>query len=204
LSFETWLLFIGVAVAPAFSPGPAIVLAVANAVRFGTTAAVWSSLGNAAGMFLLGLAVTAGLGAVLAFSATAFTVLKFAAMGYLVWLGIRMIRDRSVPDLAAAPVVPRRRLFGQAFVVAITNPKAVVLLAALLPGFISAEGSALAQGAILSATFAALTVLSHRVYALVFGRARRLLGDARRLQLFRRVLGGSLVGFGIGLAIAGR
>lgn len=204
MSFEIWLLFVVVAIVPAFTPGPAIVLAIANTVRYGAAAALWSSFGNAMGMFVLGMAVTFGLGAILTMSVAVFVVLKYVAMAYLIWLGVKLIRDKSALDVARAPVIPRKRLFWQAFVVSVTNPKAVMLFIALLPGFISSQGSAIEQGLILSATFALVTVVSHRCYALVLNRTRSLLSDARRIRLIRRVLGGSLIGFGLSLTAINR
>ena len=79
-----------------------------------------------------------------------------------------------------------------------------MLFVALLPGFISSHGSAIQQGLILSATFALVSIVSHRCYALVFNKMRSLLADARRFRLVRRVLGGSLIGFGLSLSMINR
>lgn len=79
-----------------------------------------------------------------------------------------------------------------------------MLLVALLPGFISSQGSAIQQGLILSVTLALVTIVSHRCYALVFNRTRRLLADMRRIRLVRRILGGSLIGFGLSLSLINR
>ncbi len=204
MSIEVWILFVVVSLAPAFSPGPAIILAIANTVQFGAVAAFWSSLGNALGMFLLGLAVTLGLGGILALSVPIFFTLKTIAILYLVWLGIKIFRDRTELEFSTEAMIPRKRIFGRAFLVSVTNPKAVMLFIALLPGFISAEGSVLLQGIILSATFAGVTVLSHRCYALVFGKWREFLTSARRIRWVRRVLGGSLIGFGLSLSAFNR
>ena len=204
MAFEAWLLFVAVCVAPAFTPRPAVVFAIANTLRYGAAAAFWSSLGNALDMLLVGMAVTLGLGAILAASATVFAGLKIVATLYLVWLGLKIMRDRSPISVEQAPVIPKRALFVQGFVVSVTNPKAVMLFMALLPPFMSAEGSPVAQGFVMSATLAAVTVVSHRGYALALGRTRHLLACQRRLVWTRRALGGSLIGFGAGLAVLNR
>ena len=204
MAFETWVLFVIVCLAPAFTPGPAIVLAIANTLRYGAVAAFWSSLGNALGMLLIGMAVTLGLGAILAASTTVFTALKIVATLYLVWLGIRIFRDRSAIAVEQAPIIPKRRLFVQGFIVSITNPKAVMLFMTLLPPFMSAQESPILQGLIMSATLAAITVFSHRGYAVAFSRTRGLLTNQRHVIWMRRALGGSLVGFGAGLALVNR
>jgi homoserine/homoserine lactone efflux protein len=201
---EAWLVFVLVCLIPAFTPGPAIVLAIANTVRYGAVAALWSSFGNALGMFLVGVSVTLGLDALLSVSATAFLILKVISAGYLVWLGVRIFRDRSAMEISSAPVVPRNRLFWRAFVVSITNPKAVLLYGALLPMFIEPEAAPLSQGALLSATLAVVTIVSHGCYAIAFGHARNFLTVPSRVRWARRVLGGSLIGLAFGLLGASR
>jgi homoserine/homoserine lactone efflux protein len=204
MTVEAWLLFVLVCLVPAFTPGPAIVLAIANTLRYGAIAAFWSSLGNALGMVLVGVAVTLGLDAVLSVSATAFLILKVFAIGYLVWLGLRIFMDRSAIEISAAPVIPKEKLFWQAFVVSVTNPKAVLLFGALLPMFIETEAPLLAQGSLLSVTLAVVTIVSHRCYAVAFEHAQKYLRDSIRIRWARRVLGGSLVGLAFGLLGANR
>ena len=93
MTWSNWLVFCGVSLFMAFTPGPAVLLAVSNAVSVGPRRAMWGSLGNAVGVFLVSAVAMAGLGVLLSSSATAFMVLKLAGAAYLVYLGIRQWRS---------------------------------------------------------------------------------------------------------------
>lgn len=207
MSLEIWLLFIVVAIVPAVSPGPAILLAISNTLRFGRRATMWSAAGNALGLVVVGCMVTFGLGAVMAVSAAAFTVLKLIGAAYLIYLGIRVWRDPNGMNAMPLAVAPRGhawRLCWQAFLVAVTNPKAMLILAALLPQFLSAEAPVLSQVLILSVTYAAMCYANHVVLAFFAAPLRRALQSRRTADLVRRMTGGLFIGFGAALAASSR
>lgn len=203
---NTWLLFIAVSILPAISPGPAVLLAISNALRYGAHATVYSALGNALGLLLLGFAVAFGLAALLAVSALAFTILKFAGAAYLAYLGVKLWRDGGSLSLPAAkaPAMGRGKLFRQALLVSLTNPKALVILAALIPPFVDHSHAVLPQVAVMSATYAALCFANHLLLAFAGGKARRFLASEKRMRAVRRVLGAMFIGFGAALATASR
>jgi len=206
MPLETWLLFLLIAIFPAMSPGPAIFLALSNTLRFGYRLTLWSATANAIGLFLLGLAIAFGLGAVMEASAAAFTVLKLVGAGYLVWLGIRTWRARGA-FVAKGENVPRprrRQVFSVAFLVAVTNPKAMVLIAAIIPPFLDPLGDLPVQALILSATYGALCFLCHLVIALAATRARGFFDDEKSVTHLRRGLGAVFIGFGALLATTQR
>jgi threonine/homoserine/homoserine lactone efflux protein len=203
----TWAFFVLVSILPALSPGPAILLAISNSVRFGFWATAWSALANAAGLTVLGLAVSFGLSALMAASALAFAALKAAGAIYLVYLGIKLWRGRSDLDFAEVPnAAPksRRSLFFEALLLALTNPKGLVLLAALLPPFINRDLPVFPQAAVLSLTFAAMCFCNHLFLAGTASRARRFLASGQRMRALRRALGALFVGFGAALALSAR
>ncbi|EPN21875.1 lysine exporter protein LysE/YggA, partial [Pseudomonas syringae pv. actinidiae ICMP 19070] len=104
-SLQHWLSFAMIALVVTLTPGPAVVMALSNSMSHGPARAMIGSLGNALGLMVVATAVTAGLGAVLVASASAFLVLKLAGAGYLIFLGIKQWRNaRSAFDaLEAAP-----------------------------------------------------------------------------------------------------
>ncbi len=203
---ETYLLFLAVSILPALSPGPGILLAISNALRYGPGSVVYSAFGNALGLVLLGFAVAFGLAAILAVSATAFMIVKFIGAGYLVYLGVKLWRDRNaiaMPD--DAPVVPEsRKLIAQAFFVSITNPKALAVLAALIPPFVDHTGPLLPQVTLLSISYGVICFLNHLMIAVAGGKVRRFLSSPARVVGLRRILGGMFVGFGAALAASSR
>jgi homoserine/homoserine lactone efflux protein len=203
---NTWLLFVAVSIVPAISPGPAILLAISNSLRYGARATFYSALGNALGLTMLGFAVAFGLAALLEISALAFTVVKIIGAIYLVYLGIKLWRDGNAISLPsqAVPIMGRRKLFGQALLVSVTNPKALILLAALIPPFIDRAQPLLPQAAAMAVTYAFMCFLNHLMLAFASGKVRRFLSSQTRMLAVRRVLGSMFIGFGAALAAASR
>jgi threonine/homoserine/homoserine lactone efflux protein len=136
LEAVNWAGFVPAAIMVSAIPGANQLLGLRNAIRFGP---MWAAVGIAARLaafvVLIGL-VVAGLGTILTQSVATLTVVKWIGVAYLVWIGITALRSRPEPvDVAAASVVDHRRVAGHEFMVAITNPKALLLFAALLPQF---------------------------------------------------------------------
>jgi len=203
MEWSTFALFIAVSIVPAISPGPGILLAVSNTLRFGRSATLWSALGNALGLFILGIAIALGLGSLMAASATAFTVLKLIGAVYLAYLGFKVWRDRSLlsNDLGLVqPAKSRTSLFFQALLVSLTNPKAILVLVALFPPFMDQARPLAPQILIMSFSYALLCYVNHLFLALLAGHVRRLVSSDRRMRWVRRVTGGAFVSFGVALA----
>lgn len=202
MPFSTWLLFCGVALLTCFSPGPGVLLAISNSVAVGPRHTMFSSLGNAAGLFIVSGAATAGMGALLAVSASAFLVVKIVGAGYLIYLGIKQWRSAPLKLDASAsahqPTTPGK-LFLQGLGVAVTNPKAILFFTALFPQFLVPGESLLLQTVLLTVTFTALALLSHACYVGLFRTLRRFLTEARHLRLFNRISGGLFVLLGLSL-----
>ncbi|MDM0026291.1 LysE family translocator [Variovorax saccharolyticus] len=205
MTWSNWLVFCGVSLFMAFTPGPAVLLAVSNSVSVGARRAMWGSLGNAVGVFLVSAVAMAGLGVLLSTSATAFMVLKLAGAAYLVYLGIRQWRSgtnafadtRRSPDESAPPAT--LRLFGHGLTVALTNPKSILFFSALFPQFLTQGAPVAEQFFVLTATFAVFTVLSHAFYVLLARGMKHSFSDRRRVRLFNRVSGTAFVLLGLGM-----
>ncbi|MES0811131.1 LysE family translocator [Roseibium sp. SCPC15] len=207
MSFDLWLVFVAVSLLPAISPGPGIMLAISNTLRFGRNATLASATGNAVGLIVIGYAVAFGFGALMATSALAFTVLKFVGAAYLIYLGLKVWRDKSSFQVTSSALSDRKsslKLFLEAFFVSVTNPKAILVITALFPQFMRAEGIDMLEISILSVTYAALCFANHAMIAFAGNHLRKFLTSARRMRWVRRVTGGLFVGFGTALATATR
>ncbi|ASP33693.1 MULTISPECIES: LysE family translocator [Stappiaceae] len=207
MPIDLWLLFIAVSLLPAISPGPAVMLALSNTLRFGRNATLASASGNALGLVVLGFAVALGFGAIMAASALAFTVLKIIGAAYLIFLGIKIWRDKTTFQLQDGVLTARKsswKLFLEAFLVSVTNPKAILVITALFPQFMRNDRIDLLEITVLSVTYAALCFANHAAIAFAGGHMRRFLTSARRMLWVRRVTGGLFVGFGAALASASR
>lgn len=210
MTIETWLLFIAVAILPAISPGPAIFLALSNALRFGSRATVYSAGGNALGLVVVALTVAYGLGAIMAASATAFNIVKIVGALYLIYLGIKVWRDRSLLSTdegkTEQPIGPKKPMafFSEAFIVSVFNPKAYLMIGALFPLFMDLSAPVHTQVFVYSLTYAVMCWLNHLVLALLGGRMRQFFQSEKRMTFLRRGLGVGFVGFGAAMMTATR
>lgn len=205
MHFSNWLFFCGVALLVTFTPGPAILLAISNALAVGPRRAMISSTGNAVGLFIVSGVSMAGMGVILASSASAFLALKLAGAFYLIYLGIKQWRSKaSVLPTTTAPSLttrshPAGRLFRQGLAVALTNPKAILFFSALFPQFLTPDAPVLGQFAVLTSTFAICAMLAHAFYVLLAGALKNQFAHPKRTRLFNRVCGGAFVLLGLSL-----
>ncbi|HEX5686243.1 MAG TPA: LysE family translocator [Ideonella sp.] len=189
MNTTTLLAFTLVALIAIATPGPTVLLALANGSRFGLRRAVPGMLGAMASDFVLVGAVALGLGALLAASEFWFTVVKWVGAAYLAWLGLRLLRSKGGLDLAQAPVeqggASARSVFAKSFLVAVTNPKGYLFCSALLPQFIDAAAPQWPQYVVIGLLFAALDFAVMFGYAAVGAHAVRLLHRRAVLWLDR-------------------
>jgi threonine/homoserine/homoserine lactone efflux protein len=203
---STLALFVPAALALLVVPGPAVLYIVAQSASRGRRAGLVSMLGIETGALVHVGAAALGLSALVASSAVAFSVVKYAGAAYLVLLGVRRIA--SGERLGAREAAPQRTsgsLFRQGIVVNVLNPKTALFFLAFLPQFVdTSRGPAAVQMVALGLVFIALAALSDGTWALVAGTAAgRLRRSARWLRGERYVSGGVLVGLGLATAVSG-
>lgn len=190
------------------APGPAVMYIVARSVAQGRTAGLVSVLGIQIGALVHVTAAALGLSALLMASATAFTVVKYLGALYLVWLGIRTLRDagRDDPDGAHFRAQPLARIFRQAVVVSTLNPKTALFFFAFLPQFVNpARGGVPLQIIALGAIFVAIAIVSDSIYALLAGSAGDWLRQRPRFwRAQRRFAGSAYIALGIVTVLTGR
>lgn len=148
---------------------------------------------------------TLGLSALLASSATAFAVVKYAGAAYLLYLGVRALLDRSASTtVATPPPVSLRRVVTQGFIVELLNPKTSLFFLAFLPQFVDeARGDVASQILMLGAIFVALGTATTAAYALLAGSAGGWLRRNRQFLTRQRYVTGSVyIGLGLTTALA--
>ncbi|MQA25026.1 MAG: LysE family translocator [Micromonosporaceae bacterium] len=202
---STLLLFAAAAAVMLLVPGPSVLYIVTRSVAQGRGAGLVSVLGIHVGSAVHVFAAVLGLSALLASSATAFTIVKYLGAAYLIWLGIQHLRSRGQESEPTAPPAPRRRLFWDGVVVNVLNPKTAIFFLAFLPQFVDpSRGPAATQLAMLGACFIALGTISDGTYALtagtLAGRLRRAVRARRRLD---RASGAVYLGMGVTAALSG-
>lgn len=205
MHFSNWLIFCSIALLVTFTPGPAVLLAISNSLAVGPRRAMISSLGNAMGLFVVSGVAMAGMGAVLATSATAFTGLKIVGALYLIYLGIKQLSSKAsaLADVkaasAAANLHAAPRLFSHGLTVALTNPKAILFFSALFPQFLMHDAPVFGQFFVLTTTFVACALLSHVFYVFLARILKKQFASPQRMRLFNYASGGVFVLLGLGL-----
>jgi threonine/homoserine/homoserine lactone efflux protein len=204
---STFLLFAAAALAFLAIPGPSVFYIVTRSLVQGRRAGVTSMLGVQAGGLVHVVAAAFGVSALIASSAEAFTVVKYAGAAYLVLLGVRKLlgRDDEEADLESAGPSSPKHLFWHGVIVNVLNPKTALFFLAFLPQFVDPSAGPVApQMLVLGTLLVGLGVLSDGTYALLAaGAGRRLRSAASTRRLLERVSGGVFVGLGVVAAIAG-
>jgi threonine/homoserine/homoserine lactone efflux protein len=205
-SVTTFALFSAAALALIVVPGPAVTYVVTQSLDKGRSAGLVSALGIAGGGFVHVAAATAGLSALIASSASAFTVVKLLGAAYLIAIGLWRLAGRGGDEAADREPVAARRLFWQGALVNVLNPKTALFFLAFLPQFVDPDRGAVAlQAAVLGVVFVVLAVVSDSTYAVVTAALATRLRDSRRARQVRRyVSGGIFVALGVTAAAARR
>lgn len=210
MNLHTWWLFLATVFVVCAIPGPNMLLIMSHGAQYGLRRTS-ATMGGCLSALVLMLAVSAaGLGVFLQAWPTMFNVLRFIGAAYLVYLGVKAWSapvesneraDAGAEALAARPARPAATLFRNGFLVASSNPKAILFAAALLPQFIDASRPTLPQFGVLVATFAVCEVSWYLVYASFGTRIGATLKSQRVAKVFNRVTGGVFVGFGAMMAL---
>lgn len=188
-------------------PGPGVLYVIAKSVSQGLKAGLASAAGLSAGAFVHVLAAAAGLSAILMTSATAFSFVKFAGAGYLIYLGLRTIfskKARSTQQMNIRSGLARS--FYDGVIVSVFNPKIAVFFLAFLPQFVdTGQGNITGQILFFGLVYVVMAMTTDSGYALLAGSTRRLLKKPSKPRYWPRLLTGSVyVGLGLNTALTGR
>ncbi len=193
LDSATLAVFLPAAALVASTPGANNLLALSYGIKAGFWPTVVSLCGRMAAFAILILLVAVGLGAVVAASELAFTIIKWFGVAYLVWLGITMWRA-PVHEAIAPPPGTGLTLAWRAFWVALGNPKSILIFTAFIPQFMSADGNWAVDFITLSAVYLAVEFCAACGYTGAGASMRRLKLTASRMRWANRITGGTMIG----------
>lgn len=199
MSFETWLAFATAVFIFAIIPGPTVIFVIGQAITYGKKSVTPLALGVLTGDFLAMLISLAGLGAVLATSASLYMVLKWFGVAYLVYLGVKAFMQE--PDMSASSLEQLQsskvKMFRSSCVVTALNPKNIVFFVAFLPQFVNTSQAVAPQFATLMFTFSCITLLTISSFALFAGSIQHKLSSYYARKRLNQVGGSALVGAGV-------
>jgi len=207
MTFQEWLIYLFLVFAATSTPGPAVLFIMTNTTLHGWRKSFYAALGNIVGLFIMGGIAVTGLGALLTTSELIFSLIKYAGAAYLIYLGIKLFFQKGI-DLKSiqGDFLPEakstKKIFIQALAIALSNPKAIVFLTALLPQFIKVEQPLLPQFSILIATLMVNSFIFLMFYTLLAHRSKFWLMQSHRMKIFGRISGSIFVGFGTLLAVS--
>jgi threonine/homoserine/homoserine lactone efflux protein len=198
MSFETWLAFVAASAVIVLIPGPTVLLVVSYALGQGWRAALPMAIGVALGDFTAMTLSVLGIGALLAASATVFTLVKWAGAAYLVYLGVKLFRAggalEAEPRTDAAPWL---KMLAHAWLVTTLNPKGILFFVAFFPHFVDPSAPFLPQVLILQVTFLVMATANAFAYAAFASRARGLVRNDRVIAAVNKAGGAVLIGAGV-------
>ena len=197
MTFESWAAFTAASAVLLIIPGPTVLLVVSYALGQGWRTVLPMTVGVALGDFTAMTLSMLGLGALLAASATLFTILKWVGAAYLVYLGIKLWRAGGTLDAAPrTDAVSAAKMLGHAWLVTALNPNSITFFVAFLPAFLDPQADFLTQMVVFETTFLVLAFANAFGYALVAARARGFVANPRAIGVVNKVGGGLLIGAG--------
>jgi len=195
---ELYFTYVLATIAVLAVPGPTVILIVSYALARGRGAALTCVAGVALGDLTSVTLSLVGLGAILAASATLFTLLKWVGAAYLIWLGVKMWRSPAVPLETLAPSGGERRaMVARTWFVTALNPKSIAFYVAFLPHFVAPDRALIPQLGLLGATFVTLGIINALLYAFFAGGLRGKLRSTPALKAINRLGGSFLIGAGV-------
>jgi homoserine/homoserine lactone efflux protein len=200
IALDAYLAYVVTCFLIAVVPGPTVTVIVANSLAHGTRAGLLNVAGTQAGLAVMMGVLIVGLSSVIAAMGELFDWLRIAGAIYLAWLGWKLIRSPDLDLRAQQQAAPRGGFFLQGFLVLMANPKALLWFGAFIPQFVDPKGNYVAQIVLLGVTAMAVATVSDGAYAVLTGRAGKLLSRTR-IRLVSRLGGGFLIGGGIWLAL---
>ena len=202
---SVWLAFFAASWAISLSPGAGAVAAMSAGLNHGFRRGYFLTFGLVLGILTQVLVVGLGLGALIAASTLAFSLVKWVGVAYLVYLGVKQWRAPAQPMVAAEAAdgtasMPRRTLVLRGWMVNAVNPKGTVFLLAVVPQFLALSQPLAPQYAAIAATLAFTDLVVMAGYTLLAARALKLLRSPRQLSLMNKTFGGLFVAAGAFLA----
>ncbi len=205
MDLKIWLLFVATEAALCLSPGPAVLYVTSHGLSRGFRSSVSANLGIVTGNIAYFAASAIGVGSLILASHELFLVVKWCGVGYLVWLGIRMLlRTSTVVSVEPARAHTISKVYRGGILVQLSNPKNLVFFLAILPPFIDPSGNVLVQMLILGVTSQTIEIITLLMYGAVASRVGRLIRGSRLAVWVDRVAGSILVSIGVGLALIRR
>ena len=185
--WEVWLSFTLISIANIITPGPAILNTTRRAMQLGLVRILPTISGNALGLFTSGVICASGVATVILSSPILWLLFQYIGIGYLIWLGLKLIfkSDEIVTVVDMTTEIKATSLFTEAYILAVTNPKAILFFIALFPQVMKPQEALVSQSLILTGTYCSLSIISLLGYSTLASILRKRFISQRRYIIFR-------------------
>jgi threonine/homoserine/homoserine lactone efflux protein len=207
MTWRTWWLYLITETALSFSPGPAVLLVISQSLRWGALAGIWAATGIISANVVWFTLSAVGIGAVLVASGNWFLALRWADAAYLVVLAVKPFLAKysdEDAEVSREAALPPGQLWRRGLILQLTNPKALMFFAALLPQFVTSEAPVGQQMVILGATSVVTEFPVLVLYAVLAGRASTWTRERRFSRGIDLVAGALLIAAAVGVAMVGK
>ena len=206
MEIPIWLSFVATVIILAITPGPSVLLATANSMKYGKGRTLGTIAGDLTANLCQIILASIGLATIVVSSGDLFQIIKWCGVAYLIYMGITKIITKPQIELTSKNVEDRgfTKLFMEGFLMSAANPKAIVFFAALFPLFINETNSIIPQIIILAITFLIIDGFSLFIYAVFAERLKSYLENQAKVHLQNRIVGGLLILSGLMLSMVKR
>lgn len=206
MDLTIWLSFVGTVLILTLTPGPSVLLATANSMKYGKAKTLGTITGDLSANLCQIILASAGLATIVVSSGELFQMIKWCGVAYIIYMGISKILSKKQLALSSEKKTERNffKLYIEGFLMSAANPKAIVFFAALFPLFLNQAEPIIPQIAILAVTFLVLDGLSLFLYVLFAARLKSYLENQEKVHLQNKIVGGLLILSGIMLSMVKR
>ncbi len=202
MEISSYLMYLSVSVIASVSVGPSVLLAASNGINFGRRKALSGVLGHVSAILLLAIVSASGIGALLLTSATAFQIIKFLGVGYLIYIGVAIWRSKGSWAIQQSQLaIPSGfTLYRKSLTLGLSNPKALLFFSALFPQFIQPEHALWPQFVLFAGTSLLNAFIFTFGYALIACKFKQHLLPTINSGWLGKVTGTLFIGFACLLA----
>ena len=209
MSFEFFLIYSVTVFVASIVPGPSMLLALTHGMKYGAKRTIASALGNVSITLLQAAISIAGLGAILLASEGLFNIIKWIGAAYLIYMGLSIwlspnMTVSEMPNRHLSSKAPLRKMYLQAAFVTAGNPKAIVFFTAVFPQFIDPNAAFIPQFGMLMGTGGIIAFGCFMIYAIGGQKMVSLFSKATVGKYINKIIGGTFIGAGIGLATSNK
>lgn len=205
MNIEFWLLYCLVVLTASIIPGPSMILALTHGIKYGYKRSLATALGNTSASLLQAIIAISGLNVILTTSQILFDVISYLGAGYLIYIGFLLFKTPVDETLKIEGVSNEReslqKMFNQAFLVAIGNPKAILFFTALFPQFLTQKSTPLLQYVSMTLTLGVIAFVCMMIYSIAGHHARSFFKTSTIGKYLNKITGGLFAGIGCGVIL---